>query len=63
MKARIIKYNGFYVGEVYGTWKHLLFDTEWTGWEPVTESCFTKWGAEQRLKAWKRNQYPNEFEI
>ena len=64
MKARIIKnIDGSYVGEVYGNWSNWLLGTKWTGWESVTSNCMTKWGAKLELERWKRENYPEEFEI
>ena len=64
MKARIIQNDcGYYVGEVYGDWSNSFLQTKWTGWNKVTNSCITKFGAKRELEKWKRNNYPEEFEI
>lgn len=64
MRARIVQDSGgYYVGEVYGAWSNWLLGTKWTGWDRVTSKCWTEWGAKLELKAWKRKNYPDEFEL
>lgn len=64
MKARIFRdLNGYYVGEVYGTWTNWILGTKRTGWNSVTKRCMTKWGANRELEKWKEKNCPEEFEI
>lgn len=53
MKARIVKPQMMYYGEVYVNGK----------WKTVTEPCYTEWGAMLKLKKWKKENIPNEFEL
>ena len=58
MKARIVQNNcGYYIGEVYGNWSNSLIQTKWTGWNRVTGTCITKWGARRELEQWKKKNY------
>lgn len=61
MKVRIVKPQGMYYGEVYGTWTGLLGES--VGWRRVTPPCITEWGAKLELKRWKKENCPTEFEI
>ena len=63
MKARIVKPQSMYYGEVYGEWEN-IFGTKWTGWHIVTSACLTKWGAKRELEKYKeRNSVIEEFEL
>lgn len=62
MKARIIKQQAFWVGQVYGTWS-MFGIYERKGWGTVTPNCFTKLGAKFELMRWKRRNVTEEFEL
>ena len=63
MKARIVKPQTMYYGEVYGEWETIFYQ-KWTGWHKVTPACFTKWGARIELEKYKkRNSVIEEFEL
>lgn len=53
MRARIVKPQMMYYGEVYVNGK----------WKTVTEPCYTECGAKLKLKKWKKENIPNEFEL
>lgn len=61
MKVRVRKDGEMWIGEIYGKWES--FFSEFTGWEKVTNDCFTKFGAKLELKKWIKNNIPEEFEI
>lgn len=63
MRARIVKDNVGYAGEVYGNWSNILLGTKWEGWNQVTNHCVTKCGAKYELRKWKQKECPEEFEI
>ena len=63
MKARIRKIGAWWYGEVYGEFKNILFNTNRTGWQIVTNNCYTKIGAKSSLKRWINENCPIEFEI
>ena len=63
MKARVVKDEPWWYGQVYGTWENHLFHTEWTGWNNVTEHCMTYLGAKIALKIWIHQNCPKEFDI
>ena len=64
MRARIRKDSGgCWIGEVYGNWENLLLGTEWTGWNKVTTRCITQFGAKWELNQWKKEHYPEEFDL
>ena len=53
MKARIVKPQMMYYGEVYVNGK----------WKTVTEPCHTEWGAKLKLKKWKKENNSCELEL
>jgi hypothetical protein len=63
MKVRVKKISNFWYGQVYGEWKSILLDKHWTGWENVTENCFTYAGAWIQLKKWIHENNPKEYDI
>ena len=62
MKARIVKPQSMYYGEVYCTLES-MFGYESTKWHRVTSACFTEAGARRELKEWKKKHFPEEFEL
>lgn len=63
MKARIVKEDNFWIGEVYGKWDIFFGLEKRVGWGIVTGRCFTKTGAKLELQRWKREHCPDEFEL
>lgn len=63
MKARLKKIGPWWYGQVYATWCSFIRQTTWTGWQIVTDNCYTKMGAKFELKKWKDENAPEEFEI
>lgn len=63
MKARLKQIGPWWYGQVYATWYNFLTDTKWTGWENVTDNCYTKLGAKIELLKWKNKHFPDEFEL
>lgn len=61
MRARIRNVNGMYQGEVVV--QSIVDGKNKKFWKRVTTPCFTKWGAERELNAWRDKNYPKEFDI
>lgn len=63
MKARLKQIGPWWYGQVYATWYCFITQSKWTGWQSVTNNCYTKLGAKIELKKWKDENNPDEFNL